>query len=134
MKNKILSVIFITFIILVHAKIPIGNKQPDKKKPNIIFIAVDDMNDWVGYLGGHCGMKIHTPNIDRLAKASMIFTNAHTPSPACAPARAAILSGVHHTRSGIQNTHWGDGPKWREFPGLENVETLEQFLKKKELI
>lgn len=129
MKNKILSVIFITFIVLVHAKIPIGNKQPDKKKPNIIFIAVDDMNDWVGYLGGHGGMKIHTPNIDRLAKASMIFTNAHTPSPACAPARAAILSGVHHTRSGIQNTHWGDGPKWREFPGLENVETLEQFFK-----
>ena len=81
MKNKILSVIFITFIIVVHAKIPIGNKQPDNKKPNIIFIAVDDMNDWVGYLGGHGGMKIHTPNIDRLAKASMIFTNAHTPSP-----------------------------------------------------
>lgn len=103
--------------------------QPSKEKPNILFIAVDDMNDWVGYLGGHEGMKIHTPNIDRLAAASMIFTNAHTPAPACAPARAAILSGVHHTRSGVENVHWGDGPEWRNFPGLENVETLEQFFK-----
>ena len=98
-------------------------------KPNILFIAVDDMNDWVGYLDGHTGMKIHTPNIDRLARNSMVFTNAHTPSPACAPARAAILTGVHHARSGIQNTHWGDGPEWRRFPKLKNVETIEQFLK-----
>jgi choline-sulfatase len=101
----------------------------DKDKPNILFIAVDDMNDWVGFLGGHSGMKIQTPNIDRLARNSMIFTNAHTPSPACAPARAAILTGVHHARSGIQNTHWGDGPEWRNFPYLKNVETLEQFFK-----
>ena len=103
--------------------------KSNKKKPNILFIAIDDMNDWVGYLGGHSGMKIHTPNIDRLARSSMIFTNAHTPSPACAPARAAILTGVHHARSGIKNTHWGDGPEWRKFPQLKNVETLEQFFK-----
>ena len=51
------------------------------------------------------------------------------PSPACAPARAAILTGVHHARSGIKNTHWGDGPEWRKFPQLKNVETLEQFFK-----
>lgn len=85
------------------------------------------MNDWVGYLNGHSGMKIHTPNLDRFAKKSMIFTNAHTPAPACAPTRAAILTGVHHTRSGAQNVFWGDGPKWREFEALKNVVTLEQF-------
>jgi choline-sulfatase len=99
------------------------------EKPNILFIAVDDMNDWAGFLGGHSGMKIHTPNIDRLAASSMIFTNAHTPAPACAPARAAILTGVHHTRSGAENVYWGDGPKWREFEALKEVETLEQFFK-----
>ena len=85
------------------------------------------MNDWVGYLNGHSGMKIHTPNLDRFAKKSMIFTNAHTPAPACAPTRAAILTGVHHTRSGAENVFWGDGPKWREFEALKNVVTLEQF-------
>lgn len=107
--------------------IPKSNLGEDK--PNILFIAVDDMNDWVGYLDGHAGMRIHTPNIDRLARNSMVFTNAHTPSPACAPARAAILTGVHHARSGTQNTHWGDGPEWRRFPKLKNVETIEQFFK-----
>ncbi len=100
-----------------------------REKQNILFIAVDDLNDWVGYLGGHSDMKIQTPNIDRLASSSMIFTNAHTPSPACAPARAAILTGVHHARSGVENVHWGDGPEWRNFPGLKNIETLEQFFK-----
>ena len=101
------------------------------EKPNILFIAVDDMNDWVGFLGGHPGMKIHTPNLDRLAAKSMIFTNAHTPAPACAPTRAAILTGVHHARSGAENVYWGDGPKWREFEALKNVKTLEQFFKDK---
>ena len=97
--------------------------------PNILFIAVDDLNDWVGFLNGHPGMKIHTPNLDRFAARSMIFTNAHTPAPACAPTRAAILTGVHHTRSGAENVYWGDGPKWREFEALADVTTLEQFFK-----
>ena len=100
------------------------------QSPNILFIAVDDMNDWVGFMDGHPGMKIATPNIDRLAKQSMVFTNAHTPSPACAPARAAILTGVHHIRSGVENVHWGDKPLWRNFPALKDVETLEQFFKR----
>ena len=89
----------------------IGLGQTDSKKPNILFIAVDDLNDWAGFMNGHTGMKIHTPNLDRLAASSMIFTNAHTPAPACAPTRAAILTGVHHTRSGAENVFWGDGPR-----------------------
>ena len=105
------------------------NTKPVAEKQNILFIAVDDLNDWAGFLSGHAGMKIHTPNIDRLAASSMIFTNAHTPAPACAPARAAILTGVHHARSGVENVYWGDGPKWREFEALKDVTTLEQFFK-----
>ncbi len=109
-----------------------GNAQLKiaEAKPNILFIAVDDLNDWAGFLGGFPGLKIHTPNIDRLAASSMIFTNAHTPAPACAPARTAILTGVHHTRSGAEHVYWGDGPKWREIELLKNVVTLEQFFKK----
>ena len=99
------------------------------EKPNILFIAVDDLNDWVGFLNGHPELNIKTPNLDRLAAKSMIFTNAHTPAPACAPTRAAILTGVHHTRSGAENVYWGDGPKWREFEALKDVETIEQFFK-----
>ena len=143
MKKRILTLSIVSMVVMGLTSVSTTDQQPkpiktnssksktnfEKDKPNILFIAVDDMNDWVGYLNGHEGMKIHTPNIDKLARNSMVFTNAHTPSPACAPARAAILSGVHHARSGIQNTHWGDGPKWRKFPQLKNVETLEQFFK-----
>lgn len=106
--------------------------QPPSEKddpPNILFIAVDDLNDWAGFMNGHPGMEIHTPNLDRLAARSMIFTNAHTPAPACAPARAAILTGVHHARSGAENVYWGDGPEWRNFEALKDVVTLEQFFK-----
>ena len=97
--------------------------------PNILFISIDDLNDWAGFLDGHPGMKIHTPNLDKFAASSMVFTNAHTPSPACAPARTAIMTGVHHARSGAENVYWGDEPKWREFDALKNIETLEQFFK-----
>ena len=106
------------------------NQDSPANRPNILFIAIDDLNDWAGFLNGHPGMKVHTPNLDRLAARAMVFTNAHTPSPACAPTRAAILTGVHHARSGAENVHWGDGPKWRDFEALSGVETLEQFFKK----
>ena len=120
--------VLMTLLVLVSLSIKAQLISPSDK-PNILFIAIDDMNDWVGFLGGHSEMKVHTPNLDRFAAASMIFTNAHTPAPACAPTRAAILSGVHHTRSGAENVYWGDGPSWREFEALKKVETLEQFFK-----
>jgi arylsulfatase A-like enzyme len=122
----------ISICLLVLPLLIIGCSQPSNNSntpPNILFIAVDDLNDWVGFMNGHPGMKIHTPNLDRFAARSMIFTNAHTPAPACAPTRAAILTGVHHARSGAENVYWGDGPKWREFEALKDVVTLEQFFK-----
>jgi len=67
-------------------------QQQIEEKPNLLFIAVDDMNDWAGFLSGHTGMKIHTPNIDRLAAASMIFTNAHTPAPSLGMAKVLGFS------------------------------------------
>ena len=106
--------VILTLLVLCLTQCTRLVRQSDNKQ-NILFIAVDDLNDWAGFLAGHTGMEIHTPNIDRLAASSMIFTNAHTPAPACAPARAAILTGVHHARTGANNVYWGDGPKWREF-------------------
>jgi arylsulfatase A-like enzyme len=52
-------------------------------RPNVLIIVVDDMNDWVGCLGGHPDVK--TPNIDRLAQRGMLFTNAHVAAPVCNP-------------------------------------------------
>lgn len=97
--------------------------------PNILFISVDDLNDWVGFMNGHPEMDIKTPNLDRLASQSLAFTNAHTPAPACAPARTPIMTGVHPAVIGAENTYWGDGPRWREFEAISDVETMEQFFK-----
>ena len=69
------------------------------ERPNILFIAVDDLNDWIGCLNGH--PQARTPNIDRLAKRGVLFTNAHCAAPACNPSRAAVFSGLMPERTGV---------------------------------
>lgn len=53
-----------------------------RSAPNVLFISVDDMNDWVGCLGSD---RVPTPNIDALAERGLLFTNAHAPSPGALP-------------------------------------------------
>ncbi len=67
-------------------------------RPNILFIAVDDLNDWIGCLGGH--PQAITPNFDRLAKRGVLFTNAHCVAPACRPSRTAIFTGKAPQQTG----------------------------------
>ena len=69
------------------------------KNTNVLFIAIDDLNDWVGCLGGH--PQARTPNLDRLAESGILFTNAHCPAPACNPSRTAIMTGIAPNRSGL---------------------------------
>ena len=68
-------------------------------RPNVLLIAVDDLNDWVGCLGGHPQTK--TPHIDRLAKRGVLFTNAHCQAPICNPSRTSIMYGLRPSNSGI---------------------------------
>lgn len=67
--------------------------------PNILFIEIDDMNDWVEGFGGHTGTR--TPNIMELASRGVRFDNAHAPSPLCNPSRTAILTGLAPRRTGV---------------------------------
>jgi len=67
-------------------------------KPNVLFLAVDDMNDWIGSLGAT--PRAITPNLDRLAARGVNFTNAHTAGVFCAPSRAAIFSGQFASTTG----------------------------------
>ena len=71
----------------------------EEQRPNVLFIAVDDLNDWIGCLGGH--PQARTPNIDRLAASGVLFRNAHCAAPACNPSRTAIMTGVSPHRSGM---------------------------------
>ena len=70
-----------------------------KQPHDVLFIAVDDLNDWTGHLKGH--VQASTPNIDRLVNRGMVFTNAHCAAPACNPSRAALMSGMRPFETGI---------------------------------
>ena len=99
------------------------------QKPDVLFIAIDDLNDYISPLANHPGIK--TPNFDRLAKRSVNFTNAHCAAPACHPSRVAVMTGVHPSRSGIYRNLFGaHGPRWRhESPVLENAVVLSQHFR-----
>ncbi len=89
------------------------------RRPNVLFISVDDLNDWTGCLGGHPQAK--TPNIDRLAASGVLFTNAHCAAPACNPSRTAIMTGISPHKSGL----YANGQKMREI--LPDAELLPKY-------
>ncbi len=92
------------------------------EKPNILFIAIDDQNDWFGCLGGHPQAK--TPNIDGLAERGTLLTNAHCQSPLCNPCRTSLMTGLRPSTTGI----YGLAPWFRDVPKWKNVVTLPQYL------
>lgn len=94
--------------------------EPPPAPPNVLFLSVDDMNDWVGALG-HEAAK--TPHIDRLSERGTLFTNAHAPAPKCNPSRTAILSGLRPSTTGVYvNSEW-----WK--PNLPDVVMLPRYFK-----
>lgn len=93
-----------------------------EKRPNVLFITVDDLNDWVGVLGGHPQAK--TPNIDRLARRGVLFTNAHCQAPICNPSRPCMLTSRLPSSTGLYFL----SPNFRQSDVLKNAVTMpEQF-------
>ncbi len=91
-------------------------------KPNVLFIAIDDLNHWVGHLGRNAQTK--TPNIDRLARMGVTFTRANCAAPVCNPSRAALMSGLRASTTGV----YDNGQDWK--PAIPKEQTLTtQFLK-----
>jgi choline-sulfatase len=93
------------------------------KKPNVLFIAIDDQNDWVGPLGGHPLAK--TPNLDRLARRGTVMANAHCQAPLCNPSRTSLMLGLRPTTTGI----YGLAPWFRNVEAWRERVTLPQHLK-----
>ena len=71
----------------------------DDRPPNIVFVLADDLG-WAE-LGCYGNTFHETPNLDRLAKEGMRFTDAYAAAPVCSPYRAALLTGQHPARIGI---------------------------------
>ena len=84
-----------------------ANQANDSRRPNVLFIAVDDLNHWVGHLGRNKQTK--TPNLDRLAGLGTTFTRAYCAAPVCNPSRTALMSGRRPSASGV----YSNGNDWR---------------------
>jgi arylsulfatase A len=107
----------------------------EANRPNIVFFLIDDLG-WADV--GCFGSKYYqTPNIDRLAKEGMRFTQAYAACAVCSPTRASIMTGKYPAR--LRLTDWipgsGDAPtnalripEWRKFLPLEEV-TIAELLK-----
>lgn len=114
---------------LLTLALTLAASSPAAEKPDVLFISIDDLNDYISPLANHPG--IRTPNFDRLAARSVNFTNAHCAAPACHPSRVAVMTGVHPTTSGIYRNLFGaHGPRWRhESEVLEDAVVLSQHFR-----
>ena len=111
--NRFLAALF---IIAVAAAPSLAQAQ----RPNVLFIAIDDLNDWVGPLGGHPLVK--TPHMDALASRGTTFTNAHCQAPLCNPSRTSLLTGLRPSTTGVYSLNvW-----FREDANLREHVTLPQ--------
>jgi arylsulfatase A-like enzyme len=115
--------LFLIITLLLLAGLPVAGK------PHILFIAIDDLNDYISPLDNHPG--IQNPNFERLAKRSVTFANAHCAAPVCHASRVAVMTGVHPTRSGIYRNMFGArGPRWRhESKILDDAVVLSQHFR-----
>jgi len=91
----------------------------NREKPDVLFIAIDDMNDWTTLFDPN--NPIHTPNLERLAARGAFFSHAYCATPGCNPSRTAVMTGLRPTTSGVyQNNH-----EWRK--ALPDAVTLPQY-------
>jgi len=99
----------------------IRSEQKDRR-PNVLLIMCDDLNDYSGAFGGH--RQVRTPNIDRLAESGVVFANAHSNCPVCSPSRNSLFTGVYTHKS--RDFGWTPHDKQ---PVLKNCKTLMEYFK-----
>ncbi len=104
---------------ILSVSITFGAEHP---RPNVLMIAVDDLNDYVSILQNHPGIK--TPNFDRLAKRSVNFTRAYCAAPLCNPSRVAVCTGMAPHQTGIYQL---DDFMAKSAPAIAAVAMEEQF-------
>jgi arylsulfatase A-like enzyme len=116
--------IALTFISIVTTLDCYAQEEPKLiEHPNVLFISLDDMNDWVGPLAGN--HQSITPSLDRFAQTAVNFTRNYAPSPGCNPSRSATLTGLHTYTSGMYSNY----QEWRQVPALQNVQTIGQHFR-----
>ncbi|MEE2906838.1 MAG: arylsulfatase [Planctomycetota bacterium] len=103
----------------------------DSDSPNIVYVLADDLG-W-GEVGCYGQEKIRTPNIDRLSREGMLFTQHYSGSTVCAPSRCVLLTGKHTghavVRNNWENGGWGEDEPEGQYPLPEEEVTIAEVLK-----
>jgi arylsulfatase A-like enzyme len=102
---------------------PRSRSRKTLRRPNVLFISIDDLNDWIGALEGH--PQTRTPNIDRLAARGVLFANAHSQAPICNPSRTSVMTGLLPSTTGIYE-NW-PGPRYATETG--QTQLLHEYFK-----
>lgn len=101
--------------------LPLANYAQSIEKPNVLFITIDDMNDWTTVFDKSNPIK--TPNFEKLAQRGAFFTKAYCSSPACNPSRASVMTGTRPHKTGI----YGNKSDWRG--ALPKIKTMQRYFK-----
>lgn len=117
MKNNLISTTLLSILFAVPAF--------NQSSPNIIFIALDDQNDWIGGFNGN--PQAITPFVDKFCdEGAMIFYNAHCTAPVCGPSRSALLSGFRPERTGC----YGNAQNMLHSELVQQYATLPEYFSK----
>lgn len=123
--NRVTGILALSIVFLTTCRSP-ANKSDNPQKPNVLFIAVDDLNNWLACTGGHPNSK--TPNIDKLASSGVLFTNAHCQAPLCGPSRASVMTGLRPSTTGIYGMIHDDEIR-SDNPVLEDIVFLPEYFR-----
>jgi len=125
-KNQLIILVVLTVIFSCK-----NERKKDLKvsqsKPNVLFIAVDDLNTWISPIDNFLGVK--TPNFDRLAKMGVTFTNAHVQAPLCGPSRASLMTGLRPSTTGIYGMTPDDQIRREGNPVTKDITFLPEYFK-----
>jgi len=111
------------FLVLISFLISISCSNKKIDKPNILFVSIDDLNDWNQPLGGN--NQVHTPFLNHFSKQSVNFTKNYCTSPGCNPSRATMITGLHTYNSGMYSNY----QDWRKVPKMSESVTLPEYFK-----
>jgi arylsulfatase A-like enzyme len=124
MKISCHYILLLGFLILVNGSMPSCSPAKPEAPPNVVFLFLDDLNDWALHPAGHPQALV--PNIDELARQSISFTNAHVSVPVCGPSRKCLFSGLYPQTI---NDYFFDA--WAKSPALENCVPLPEHFRDK---
>lgn len=108
-------------LLLLVSLFTVSGRAAETERPNVLFIAVDDLRPELACYGKQ---HIHSPHINRLAKSGVLFERAYCMVPTCGASRASLMTGIRPTRNRFVNyLTWAE----KDTPGITTLNT--QFRK-----